>query len=258
MKRYFFVLFMIFALVGLTTNVFSEPEVKKEEIKMKGGMCPITQVSGKIDDCMECHLPKTFKIKESLPFEDWEMPNYSSSMIIEDNKPVGKFKIYGSVGGSDPRNLDEFFIYLDMNHKEVKKMVIEIHSPGGSLFEGYKTIGVMKYWRSKGYKIETRVHGFAASAAFFIFCGGDTRLVSPEAELMWHELITFAMFDVSGPADKEDQAAVLRHLQDTANTMLSEVSNMTKDEIDQKIRKKEYWMNGRQAFEDGFATGILE
>jgi ATP-dependent protease ClpP protease subunit len=136
-------------------------------------------------------------------------------------------------------------------------MVMKIHSGGGSLFGGYQAVGVMQNWISKGYEIETRVNGFAASAAFFIFCGGSTRLVSPQAELMWHELITFSMFDVSGPADKEDQAAVLRHLQDTANTMLADMCSLTKEEIDTKIRKKEYWMNGSDAFAVGFATGLL-
>lgn len=251
-----FIGFMIFCLLTLTTNVFSEPNTEEE--KEKGGICPVTQIMGDSYDCFQCHTKKTFKIKEILPFEDWEMPNDESSMVYENGNPVAIYQIYGGIGSSEPRQINDFFTYLDTKHKEVTKMIIEIHSGGGSLFEGYKTVGVMKYWRSKGYHIETKVHGFAASAAFFIFCGGETRLVSPESELMWHELITFEFFSMSGPADKEDQAAVLRHLQDTANTMLSEVSNMTKEEIDQKIRKKEYWMNGRQALEAGFATGILE
>lgn len=255
MKKTMFSLVLIFSLL-FTINGFCEPITEEE--KDNGGTCPITQIKGDSYACFQCHTKKTFKIKEIVPFEDWEMPNNQSSMIYENEKPVAIYQIYGGIGSSEPKQINEFFTYLEINHKEVRKMIIEIHSGGGSLFEGYKTVGVMKYWRSKGYHIETRVHGFAASAAFFIFCGGETRLVSPESELMWHELITFEFFSMSGPADKEDQAAVLRHLQDTANTMLSEVSNMTKEEIDQKIRKKEYWMNGRQALEAGFATGILE
>ena len=251
------IVFMFFSLIGSTTNAMGKIEIEEEKEK-QGGFCPVTQVVGEVSDCLRCHAEKTFKIKEILPFEDWEMPNHNSSMVYEDGVPVAMFRVNGYVGSSDPIQIDEFFNYLTSNHKKVKKMIIEIHSGGGSLFEGYKTVGVMKYWRSKGYSIETRVHGFAASAAFFIFCGGDTRLVSPESELMWHEIITFKMFEVSGPADKEDQAKVLRHLQDTANTMLGEISNMTKEEIDQSIRKKEYWINGRQAFEAGFATGLLE
>ena len=257
MKKIFITLIIIATAFIFTSVAFCETHEPKEEA-VESGICPITKVQGKLKDCLECHTKKTFEIIESIPFEHWILPGYQAKMILEDGVPVGVYEMHGTVDGSEGTSFDEFLNYLNSCHKEVKKIIIDIHSPGGSLFGGFQFVGVMKNWQSKGYTIETRINGFAASAAFFIFCAGNPRFVSPQSELMWHEIITFRMFDISGPADKEDQAAVLRHLQDTANSMIAEMSNLTKDEIDSKIRKKEYWINGKDALEFGFATGLME
>ena len=75
---------------------------------------------------------------------------------------------------------------------------------------------------------------------------------------MWHELLSFEMFGkVSTPSDKEEEARVLRFLQDTRNEWLSQHCKLTKKELDEKIRKREFWMTGEQAIEYGFADGRL-
>ena len=117
----------------------------------------------------------------------------------------------------------------------------------------------MRYWMAKGKIIETRCHGFAMSAGFLIFSSGSKghRLVSQSAEFMWHELLTFKMFAIETPSSTEEQSRILRHLQDTGNEWLSSVSNMTKEEIDDAIHKKEYWLRGSEMVEKGFADGFL-
>ncbi len=66
---------------------------------------------------------------------------------------------------------------------------------------------------------------------------------------MWHELITFELFSISSPSDKEDAARVLRHLQNTINQWLSTRISKTKDEIDTLVKKKEWWLNGQEALD---------
>ena len=253
MKKILISLITIVVMLFSVSVFATDSKKNKEE---KGGMCPITQVKGDVDDCLKCHIIGNFSIKEVSPFRSWNLPGHKGRMIIVDGKPVAFYEIHDQIGSFIGTDLEEFLSYLNY-HPEVKKVIIDIHSGGGSLFVGYQAVGVLKSWYDR-FEIETRVQGFAASAAFFIFCGGETRLVSPQAELMWHELITFSMFDVSGPSDKEDQAKVLRHLQDTANLMLAEISKLTKDELDKKIRKKEYWLRGSEAVKVGFATGYIK
>jgi len=250
-------LFLVLIVVLFAASGFCGQLDEKVEAKTEHGFCPITKVSGTVDACFRCHTKGNFKVMETDPFATWDMP-YGAKMAMIDGKAVCVYTVSGGISGIEGTRIDDVFTYLHSNHPEVRKMIMKIHSGGGSLFGGYQAVGVMKDWIAQGYEIETRVNGFAASAAFFMFAAGSTRLVSPQAELMWHELITFSMFDVSGPADKEDQAAVLRHLQDNANSMLADLSNLTKAELDTKIRKKEFWMTGIEALEFGFATGILK
>ena len=73
---------------------------------------------------------------------------------------------------------------------------------------------------------------------------------------MWHELQTFKMFDFGDVAGKEDEAERLRYFQDNINGWLSERSKMTKEEIDEKIHKQEWWMTGEQTLEYGFVDYI--
>jgi len=119
--------------------------------------------------------------------------------------------------------------------------------------------GTMRYWQSRGVKIETHLFGAAFSAGFFIFTAGDVRLVDEYADLMWLEVQSFAGFGfkVDTPSDREEAARVLRHLQDIRNIYLSARSKLTKQEIDAKIAKKEWWMSGKQALEYGFADGFI-
>ena len=153
--------------------------------------------------------------------------------------------------------VEDFFEYIRW-HPEIRHVIFEVHSPGGSLFQAWRIVGLMEYWKSRGLIIETRVHGFAASAGFVVFANGTKghRFASKTAELMWHELLSFSMFKVDRPSDIEDEAKVLRHLQDTCSTYLAERSNLTKEEWDEKVHKKDFWINGVQAIEYGISDGL--
>ena len=115
------------------------------------------------------------------------------------------------------------------------------------------------HYKKCGMTIETRCYGFAASAAFYILANGskEHRYIAPMAEVMWHEIITFKLWAIESPADKEDEARVLRHLQDTTNIRLSEVSKVSKGKLDDMIRKKELWLRGTEVVEYGFADKLL-
>jgi ATP-dependent protease ClpP protease subunit len=223
------------------------------------GRCPKTLVVGKVADCMTCHVAPTFKLKEADPHAVYNYPNVFLKFLFDkDGKPFKAYYVLrGGIAEVDAANMRETLAYLDQHG--IRYLILEIHSPGGSLFHGQRLASLLLDWQKDGKIVETRVYGFGASAAFQIFVAGTIgyRFVAPEAELMWHELISFKFFDISSPADKEDEAQVLRHLQDTRNEWLASRSKLTKEELDKMIRKKEFWMNGKQALKYGFADGLL-
>ena len=248
MKKHLFILSIFLALALMLGMAYAgDDEDKPKEPKLQS-ICPKTLMDS---SCLTCHSYPSFILKEISPESRYDYP-------VSGMRNIGD-TVYYVIRGIDSDNVQAVFNYVEW-HPPVKRIVLEIYSPGGSLFEGYKIVGLMKHMESKGYIIETRCYGFAASAGFLVMASGSKghRFVSEIQEGMWHELITFEMFAVSGPSDKEDEARVLRHLQDTANNWLSSVSKLTKADIDLKIRKQEFWMNGKEAVEYGFADGFLK
>lgn len=223
---------------------------KKAEEKYKPFECPKTHISNQ-DKCFTCHVTPSFAVKEIKEFSTYEFPNNNTKIKIEDGKSIGHFMLC-NIDDEQLRDAADYFY----GHK-IDKVVIEIHSPGGSLFDAWRVKGIVDEMEDRGIRIETRIYGLAASAGFLIFCSGQDRVVSNTAEMMWHELKVGKFLSVESPADQEDESKILRHLQDTANNWITSRSKVSKDELDSKIRKKEFWINGKEAFAMGFATKLI-
>jgi len=240
MKRLFILAIVLALMAGVA---YSESELPP----LKFSICPKTLMR---DSCLTCHAYPSFVLKEIGPNARYDYP--VAGMKITDDVA---YYVLSDINATEVQRVFDYVLW----HPVVRKIIIEVHSPGGSLFDAYKIVGMMQHMMSLGYTIETRVYGFAASAGFMVAASGSNghRFVSPTAELMWHELMSFSLFSIDTPSDSEEKARVLRHLQDTANEWLAKVSKMTLVEINDKIRKREFWMNGSQAIKYGFADGEL-
>ena len=225
---------------------------KEEKTPVVKGKCPKTQVVGDVGDCMRCHVEGSFAVKETLPDATFAYPNRATK-IFQGKNPFGYYVLEDIL----PDPLKEYLDYLEW--KGIKKAVIELYSPGGSLFAAWRIVGIMNMAKAKGMVIETRCHGFAASAGFLIFISGSMghRAISPQSEVMWHELISFKFIAIDTPSSSEDEAKILRHLQDTANEYIATRCKLSKEELDKRVKNKEFWMNGKEAYRDGFADKLL-
>ena len=248
------VIFM-FAFLPLTVFGFhtcpNEDEKKQE--KDKGiARCPKTTMTDQ-KQCLDCHVKPTFKVREARQHLGRNYPNDSTKIKGEGDKQIGHYFMM-TISPDDLQESIEYFKHHAINH-----IVIEVHSPGGGLFDAWRCIGIMSHWEAKGMVIETRVYGFAASAGFLIFCGGTKghRLISPTAECMWHELRIGEFMKITTPSGSEDEAEILRHLQNTAQNWIVNRSRTTKDDLDKRIRKKDWWLNGTEMVELGLADGYL-
>jgi len=244
---FFAILFAIPAWAGMEdVTIMPDPPPTK-------GKCPKTQIVGDATDCLMCHVRGNFAVKETLPDAAYDYPNGYMRLVKTKDGIVGYYILEEILADS----IKDFLDYLEW--KGIKKAVIELYSPGGSLFGAWRIIGLMNAAKSRGMVIETRCHGFAASAGFLIFISGSMghRAVSPQSELMWHELLSFKMFAIETPASSEDEAKILRHLQDTANEYIASRCKLTKEDLDERVKRKEFWLNGKQAFEDGLADKLL-
>ena len=239
-------------IVLITGIGYADPPEEKE--KFQPVKCPETTMQR---ECLTCHVTGKmpgakgrFPVKEALP-DAWRVYPVNSMKVIDG---VGRF-FFTDVNSQE---IKEFFDYLDRH--EIKKAIIEIHSPGGSLFDAQRIVSLIQSWQASGGTVETRLYGAAFSAGFYIFVSGDNRLVSPNSDLMWHELKSFEGygFKITTPSDKEEEARILRHLQNIRNAYLATRGKLNKAEMDEKVAKKEFWMSGKEAVEFGFADGFIK
>ena len=131
----------------------------------------------------------------------------------------------------------------------IKKVVIEIHSLGCSLFEVWRIVSLMELY-SDNIKYETRVYGIAASGGLVIFIAWDKRLVSKRASFMWHNL--------PGHMSKEDN----KFFDDGVNRYIAIRSGVPLEQIEGKIREdgnqKDWYFGAKEAISLGIAHGYIE
>ena len=243
MKKILISLFVVLFMAG-TAWAGDEPPSKNA--------CPKTTMQ---TNCLKCHVEGDFRVKETAPDAQFVYPNKNMKIMWKNGEAYGYYLLTDIA----PESVLEFFRYLKDHW--IRKAVIEIHSPGGGLFDAQKIVSIMEEWRATGGTIETRVYGMAFSAGFYIFVTGDKgkRFVYPYSDLMWHEVRTIEGWGLRlvTPATKEDEARVFRHLQDVRNTYLATRGKLSKEELDAKVKYKDWWMSGAQAVEYGFADGFI-
>jgi len=257
MKKTVAILLAICFFIGVSGSVLADEEKSPIKAWVKAGEklmitpCPKTTM---VKDCLECHRKGDFKIKEIDTASLYSSP-YGSTVLNRGGEKT-LYYLLKSVDDDIIFNLVNYY----RRHPEFKRIIIEMYSPGGSMMAAWRIVGLMNELKGEGVKIETVCHGFAASAGFMIFVNGSKgfRSVSHTSLMMWHEVQTFKMFDVSNPSDKEEESRILRMFQDNANNWLASRSNLKKEDIDDMIRKKEMWMTGAMAYGYGFADKVIK
>ncbi len=260
-----FALCLIFMLMAVLPVQAQQDWVDRIRIPDKEKLPPVCPTTLIKDQCLTCHALRydkekakvVFGLKEVAPDAHLSYPNNATKIIDFDTANPKGYYFLTSISDSE---IKSFFDYL--RKWNITYAIIEVHSPGGSLFAAQRVIGLIEQWQNEGRIVETRVHGFAASAGFLVFAAGSLgkRFVCGSSELMWHEIMSVKMsfgFDITTPSDKEEEARVLRHLQNTMNGWLAKKGKLTKEELDDKIKKREFWMSGAQAIEYGFADGSM-
>lgn len=245
--------FLILAMAMLAAfTIVSWAEEEKKEEKTPKSICPKTQMSA---DCLSCHTVPDFKLKECKPDAHLDYPDG-----VKIRNEMGYFTIT-EIRNETSDKVRDFFEYLKL-HK-IKHAILDIHSPGGSLFGAWRIKGLINEFQDAGGIVETRVRGFAASAGSIIFIAGSKghRVANPQAEFMFHELGIFKggifYIEMVTPSSAEDEAKTLRHLQETITSWLATRGKMSKADLDEKVRKKEFWFSGKEARDFGFVDRLV-
>jgi len=221
--------------------------------------CPVSKIHDN-NKCMNCHKLKIkngkveFGINEIDPVSKYNIPY--ALKIVHDGEKFTPYFLMESISSDIFKSAMD---YIRWHPEFGKHIIMEIHSPGGSLMETWRIISIMDELKAEGWIFETHGKGFAASAGFLLMCNGNKgyRFVNPMAEFMWHELWTLAFLKLETPSSKEHEAKIFRHLMDTIHNWLTTRSHRTKEELDNLVEFKEYWLNGTDMVEMGFADDFI-
>ena len=130
---------------------------------------------------------------------------------------------------------------------------IEIHSPGGSVMDGYVLYNAIKDMRDRGVYVTAHVQ-LAASMASVIAMAADRIVMREGGRMMIHDASAVTM----GNAEEHSaKATLLESISDEIAGIYAGRTGMDKKAA-RALMKKETWMDGKQAVALGFADASFD
>lgn len=134
---------------------------------------------------------------------------------------------------------------------DVSTYNIYINSAGGLVTDAMAMHDLIKDMRAKGKVVKTYGRGIVASAATYILMAGESEM-SENSWFMIHNASTVVWGDVN---EVERIAAWLRKFNNSIRDFYSNATGIRKEEIT-KMMDAETWMQGPEAKEKGFVSGV--
>ncbi len=170
-----------------------------------------------------------------------------------------KINIKGPIVGDSDAWIYEWFGIAATCPKMVNEVIekangedleVIINSGGGSVFAGSEIYTALKSYAGN---VVVKVVGIAASAASVIAMAGKQVLMSPTAQMMIHNVSTYASGDYR---DMEHTAEVLKNANDTIANAYRLKSGKTQEEL-LKLMDNETWMTAQKAKELGLIDEVM-
>lgn len=142
--------------------------------------------------------------------------------------------------------------------KEDRIITIELSSGGGSITDGNFLMGkIEKFKEEYGYKIITRVNGYAYSMAFMIFIMGTEREIYRYSDVMIHDAAT-GMNGYMKADEINDLNEWFKRDWVKTKKIIIENTKITDEQLeDMKARKLDWFMESDEALKLGVATKII-
>lgn len=149
---------------------------------------------------------------------------------------------------------------LEARNHEAKAILLEINSPGGSVYAGMKLAKVIEMFGLSGTPVTCVVDGVAASMAFYILQACQARIMTDRSILMAHEP---SMSPGSAKADDlKTGSDVLVKLGHAMAHHEARRMKVTVEQFEERIKGKDWYMTDDDATEvgavDKVATSVNE
>jgi ATP-dependent protease ClpP protease subunit len=175
-----------------------------------------------------------------------QVDKFSVDKVIEEIS-----KVYGMKAVENHYAFGEILACAD---NAVDTLEIEIHTGGGSVFEGGRIYNELKNLRARGVHVTARINTLAASMGSVIAMGADTVEIASNGKIMIHEASGGAH---GNAADMSRMAKLLDGISDEIAQVYADKTGKTKDEM-RELMKKETWMSAKETVSMGFADSIFD
>jgi len=132
---------------------------------------------------------------------------------------------------------------------------LTINSQGGSVIDGFALYDYLQTLKARGHKLTTVGLGMVASMGGVLLQAGDERVMSRRTWLLIHEVqgITAGSF-----SQMEDDMKFNERLQSQALDILAERSTLSRKQIQNRWKRKDWWIDANEALKGGFVDKIEE
>lgn len=136
----------------------------------------------------------------------------------------------------------------------VDTLEIEIHSPGGSVLDGYTLYSEIKKMRGRGVYVTATINSLAASMASVIAMAADKIRMVPQGQMMIHDVQT----GIRGNAHElRKQADLIDGMSDEIAEIYANRTGATAEAMRGKM-KNETWMSAKVALAEKFIDEIYD
>jgi ATP-dependent protease ClpP protease subunit len=170
------------------------------------------------------------------------------------DKGVPKYVLRDTIISQDFQRMVHY-----VREAKYKKLIIEIHSPGGGSYEAARIVNMMEHLKRDGVIIETRVYGGALSAGFIMFVSGSKgyRFGHKSATFMSHGTVLCSPY--AGCKDPAEYTEEEKEMVARSNTLLRKLyrqANVPELTIDILTGKDKYWTI-EELIANHLADGVL-
>lgn len=192
-----------------------------------------------------------------------ERERYRRQVELAQNEYHRTYYFNGEVDSSSVgKAIDTLSRWTRLDGDEKKPYTFILNSPGGSVVPGLALYDflVSKVRAKHGHPLRTEALGMAASMGAVLLQAGDTRVMSPQASLLIHK---GSLATAGSAAEVEDTVEWVRSLQKRLLTIIADRAEasgapkaLTRDEIEQRWERRDWWMTADQALEWGLVDEV--
>ena len=138
-----------------------------------------------------------------------------------------------------------------------EEITIMLNSPGGDVSYGFALFDTIKRLQRKGHKITIHGQGTVASMAAVLLQAADERVLDARAKVLLHE--GAQVYSKGAQVTRGEEEDMRKHRDMLVNDMLevlSERSTLTKRQIENKMKRTDWWMSAEDAVKFGFADRV--